>query len=79
MAKSDELRMIMDLSKSKDKTKAENYYANLNMNFSNAREGLFRIKQLMERYKISFDSAYQCLTDPKQMAILKTMKPKDVA
>ena len=41
MAKNDDLRLIMDLSKSKDKVKAENYYTNLNMNCSNAREGLF--------------------------------------
>lgn len=78
MAKSDELRMIMDLAKSKDKVKADNYYTNLNMNFANAREGIFKIKQIMEKYKIPFDAAYQCAVDPKQMAILKTMKPKDV-
>ena len=79
MAKNEDLRLIMDLSKSKDKVKAENYYTNLNMNCSNAREGLFKIKQIMEKYKIPFDAAYQCILDPKQMAVLKTMKPKDVA
>lgn len=74
MGKIDDLRIIQKLGRFNDKKKAEDYYANLNMNFKNAGQGIFRIKQIMKKFNLPFATAYECALDSKQLEILKTMK-----
>ena len=73
-----EIREIMKLARLKpeQKAKAEDYNANLAMNFKNSKEGIFKIKQIMIKYKLSFQAAYDCALDPAQLKILRTMHEK---
>jgi len=73
-----EIKEIMRLAKlaPSQKSIAEDYYANLSMNFKNAGEGLFKIKQIMAKYKLGFKTAYDAAMDPSQLEILKTMNQK---
>lgn len=55
----DDMRLIQSVSKF-DKEKAEDCYTNLNMNYKNIKEGLFKIKTIMKTYNLSFTAAYEC-------------------
>jgi hypothetical protein len=70
------LKDIMKLGKSNDKAKAEDIYMNLSMKFKNVKEGLFKVQQIMNKYKLPFDSAVACAIDPTQLEMLKTMAKK---
>lgn len=71
-----EIREIMKLARLKPNQLniAEDYNANLSMNFKNSKEGLFKIKIVMKKYGVNFKVAYDCVLDPAQLQILKTMK-----
>lgn len=72
MGKLEDIKMIQRLGKVSQKD-AQDYYANLNMNFRNAQEGIFKIRQIMKKYRLNFKAAYTCALDPAQLEMLKTM------
>lgn len=76
MGKLADIIVIQKLGKITDKQVAENYYANISLNFDNAEKGISKIKQIMVKYNLSFSAAYDCALDPTQLQMLKTMKSK---
>lgn len=76
MGKIDDIRRITTLGKFKDKQQAEDFYTNINLNFKSMEDGIFRIKQIMKKYGLSFSAAYDCALDPSQLEMLQTMAKK---
>ncbi|MCK5884223.1 MAG: hypothetical protein KAG61_11080 [Bacteriovoracaceae bacterium] len=76
MGKLADIIVIQKLGKITEKSIAEDYYANINLNFESAEKGISKIKQIMVKYKLSFSAAYDCAVDPAQLQMLKTMNPK---
>lgn len=70
-----EVGQIRRLDKSITEAEAQDMCTNFNMKFKNAQEGVFKMKQVMQKYNVRGKVAYNAVMDPKQLHMLKVMKP----